>query len=115
MKEIENNLIELSTCKESIQSKSARSSELLTKLESSKSTLNIDEYFGPVQPLYKQLMNAFVEENSLVDTIFYLNEALQKGVIDLDIFIKVYWTPISSFSSQFHLFSTSESYLEDSL
>lgn len=89
VKEIETNLVELSKCRENIQAKDSKLSELVTKMELSENQLNIDEYFGPVQPLYKQLFNAFAEENSIVDTIFYLNEALQKDVIDLDIFIKV--------------------------
>lgn len=82
-------LVLLHCCKENIEKRDAELKELVAKMESMKDSLNIDEYFGPIQPLYKQLFNAFVEENSIVDTIFYLNEGLQKGVIDLDVFIKV--------------------------
>ncbi|KAH9415070.1 hypothetical protein DERP_013540 [Dermatophagoides pteronyssinus] len=88
VKDIETNLVELSKCKEKIQAKDSKISELVAKMESSENQLNIDEYFGPVQPLYKQLFNAFAEENAIIDTIFYLNEALQKNVIELDVFIK---------------------------
>lgn len=89
VKSIENNLVELSKCQDKIKNKDSQLKEHLAKLESSSERPNIDEYFGPVQPLYKQLLNAFVEENSIVDTTYYLSEALQKGVIDLDVFIKV--------------------------
>lgn len=82
-------LVVLHSCKENIEKRDEELTELVSKMESMKDSLNIDDYFGPIQPLYKQLFNAFVEENSIVDTIFYLNEGLQKSVIDLDIFIKV--------------------------
>lgn len=36
-----------------------------------------------------RLLNAFAEENAIQDAIYYLSEALQKGVIDLDHFLKV--------------------------
>lgn len=88
VKTIENNLVQLSECKEKLKSKDAKVDDCLAKADSTKETLNIDEYFGPVQPLYKQLFNAFAEENAIVDTTYNLNEALQKGVIDLDVFIK---------------------------
>jgi len=96
VKTIETNLVELNKCTEKISNKNVKINEYLIKLES-KENLNIDEYFGPVQPLYKQLLNAFVEENSIIDTIYYLNLALQKNVIDLDIFIKVYCGLLLSF------------------
>lgn len=83
-------LVELNQCNESLQCYNERLTESTSKIDLvSSETPDIDEFFGPTLPLYKQLVNAFVEENALVDTIFYLNEALQKGVIDLDIFIKV--------------------------
>ncbi|UXI15688.1 hypothetical protein NH340_JMT01631 [Sarcoptes scabiei] len=84
---IETNLVELSKCKENLIERNAKLNETLSKIES-KDSFDIDEYFGPIQPLYKQLFNAFVEENAIIDTIFYLNEALQKNVIDLDVFLK---------------------------
>lgn len=64
--------------------------DCIAKLESeNKDQMNIDECFGPIEPLYKQLFNAYVEESAIVDTIYYLNEGLKKEVIDLDIFLKV--------------------------
>ncbi|CAN7939871.1 unnamed protein product [Ixodes hexagonus] len=35
-----------------------------------------------------RLLNAFAEENATEDAIYYLGEALRKGVIDLDVFLK---------------------------
>lgn len=89
VKTIETNLVELAKCNNKIRLNDSKITDTLAKMDSPSHKLNIDECFGPIQPLYKQLLNAFVEENSIVDTIFYLNEALQKGVITLDVFIKV--------------------------
>ena len=36
-----------------------------------------------------RLLNAFAEEQATEDAIYYLGEALRKGVIDLDVFLKV--------------------------
>lgn len=103
VKTIENNLVQLSECKEKLKSKDAKVDDCLAKADSTKETLNIDEYFGPVQPLYKQLFNAFAEENAIVDTTYNLNEALQKGVIDLDVFIKVRLLEFSVFKDKTNL------------
>lgn len=36
-----------------------------------------------------RIVNAFAEENATEDAVYYLGEALRKGVIDLDVFLKV--------------------------
>ncbi|XP_013413928.1 tumor susceptibility gene 101 protein isoform X2 [Lingula anatina] len=61
--------------------------EALRKMES-QNDLNIDDAVVTTAPLYKQLMNAFAEEQSIEDAIYYIGEALRKGVIDLDVFLK---------------------------
>ncbi|XP_026473091.1 tumor susceptibility gene 101 protein isoform X2 [Ctenocephalides felis] len=50
--------------------------------------IDVDEAVTTTAPLYKQLLNAFAEEAATEDTIYYLDEALLKGVIDLDTFLK---------------------------
>lgn len=50
---------------------------------------DIDDIIVPTAPLYKQILNLYAEENAIEDTIFYLGEALRRGVIDLEVFLKV--------------------------
>lgn len=52
---------------------------------------DIDDIIVPTAPLYKQILNLYAEENAIEDTIFYLGEALRRGVIDLEVFLKVTW------------------------
>ena len=61
--------------------------ELQQKIESQQE-LSIDEAVVAPAPLYNQIVNAFAEENATEDAVYYLGEALRKGVIDLDIFLK---------------------------
>lgn len=61
--------------------------ELIRKVEN-QGSINVDEAVVTTAPLYKQLVNAFAEENATEDAIYYLGEALRKGVIDLDVFLK---------------------------
>lgn len=39
--------------------------------------------------IISRIVNAFAEENATEDAVYYLGEALRKGVIDLDVFLKV--------------------------
>lgn len=50
--------------------------------------LNVDEVVFPATPLYKQILESFAEEQAIEDTIFYLGEALRKGSVDLESFLK---------------------------
>ena len=50
--------------------------------------INCDEAVIASNPLYKQLMNAFAEESATEDAIYFLGEALRKGTIDVDVFLK---------------------------
>lgn len=70
-----------------LTSKNDEMQDLLTKLEGQE-TVDIDEVVTTTAPLYKQLLNAFAEESATEDAIYYLGEALRKGVIDLDVFLK---------------------------
>ena len=36
-----------------------------------------------------RLLNTFAEEQATADAIYYLQEGLKRGVIDLDVFLKV--------------------------
>lgn len=50
--------------------------------------LNVDDVVFPATPLYKQILESFAEEQAIEDTIFYLGEALRKGSVDLEAFLK---------------------------
>nr|XP_033783744.1 tumor susceptibility gene 101 protein [Geotrypetes seraphini] len=60
----------------------------LEKMENQSEQSDIDEVIIPTAPLYKQILNLYAEENAIEDTIFYLGEALRRGVIDLEVFLK---------------------------
>lgn len=87
---MDDEIIETNDCKQQLIAKSAQLSEVIAKCDDTEKSVDIDEVFGPTQPLYKQLLNAFAEENAVVDAIYNLTEALRKGVIDLEIFLKVF-------------------------
>lgn len=50
--------------------------------------VDVDEAVVTTAPLYSQLLNAFAEEATLEDAMYYMGEALRKEVIDLDTFLK---------------------------
>ncbi|XP_030058309.1 tumor susceptibility gene 101 protein [Microcaecilia unicolor] len=60
----------------------------LEKMENQSEQSDIDEVIIPTAPLYKQILNLYAEENAIEDTIFYLGEALRRGVLDLEVFLK---------------------------
>ena len=39
--------------------------------------------------LIVRLLNAFAEEQATEDAVYYMGEALRKGVVELDVFLKV--------------------------
>jgi ESCRT-I complex subunit TSG101 len=88
MVRMEREVTEIEETKRQLQAKNSQLGEILAKHENNGNTPNIDEAFGPTEPLYKQLLNAFAEENAVVDAIYYLGEALSKGVIELELFLK---------------------------
>ncbi|XP_067445416.1 tumor susceptibility 101a [Thunnus thynnus] len=63
-------------------------SDALEKMENQSENNDIDDVIVPTAPLYKQILNLYAEENAIEDTIFYLGEALRRGVIDLEVFLK---------------------------
>ncbi|XP_036718860.1 LOW QUALITY PROTEIN: tumor susceptibility gene 101 protein-like [Balaenoptera musculus] len=73
---------------ELLRKKDEELSSTLEKMENESENNDIDEVIIPTAPLYKQILNLYAEENAIEDTIFYLGEALRRGVIDLDVFLK---------------------------
>lgn len=85
---MENEAVELSETKRVLDEKNNHYQALIVKYRDSNQEPDIDEAFGPIEPLYKQLMNCFAEENAISDAIYYLSEGLQKGVIEVEPFLK---------------------------
>ncbi|XP_029437941.1 tumor susceptibility gene 101 protein [Rhinatrema bivittatum] len=73
---------------ELLKRKDEELSTALEKMENQSENSDIDEVILPTAPLYKQILNLYAEENAIEDTIFYLGEALRRGVIDLEVFLK---------------------------
>uniref|UniRef100_A0A8C5AME8 Tumor susceptibility 101a n=1 Tax=Gadus morhua TaxID=8049 RepID=A0A8C5AME8_GADMO len=74
---------------ELLKKKDEELSEALEKMENQSENNDIDDVIVPTAPLYKQILNLYAEENAIEDTIFYLGEALRRGTIDLEVFLKV--------------------------
>lgn len=49
----------------------------------------VDELVASVWPLYEQLVRLVAEDNAITDTLFHLGRALDKGVMALDMYLKV--------------------------
>ncbi|KAF7702249.1 tumor susceptibility 101a [Silurus meridionalis] len=73
---------------ELLKKKDEELTEALEKMENQSENNDIDDVIVPTAPLYKQILNLYSEENAIEDTIFYLGEALRRGVIDLEVFLK---------------------------
>jgi len=78
---------DLSSNIEILEAKQAEMAGLVEKMEDGEE-VNCDEAVVASNPLYKQLMNAFAEESATEDAIYFLGEALRKGTIDTDVFLK---------------------------
>merc|ERR1711936_422239 len=70
-----------------LESKKDEMEDMLEKMEEGEE-FNCDDAVNASCPLYKQLMNAFAEEAATEDAIYFLGEALRKGAIDVDVFLK---------------------------
>jgi len=70
-----------------LQDKEIELEKEINKLMNNQS-IDVDEAVTPIAPLYKQMLNAFVEEAGIEDAIYYLAEGLRSGIIDLDAFLK---------------------------
>jgi len=55
---------------------------------SNEESIDVDDAVTTTAPLYRQLLTAFGEEAALEDAIYYMGEALRRGVIDLDVFLR---------------------------
>lgn len=78
----------------SLQTSNAKILAKKQELEAAKEAINGNDNLSPddiVQvpfPLYNQLLKAYAEDASDDDAMYYLGEALRRGVIDCDMFLK---------------------------
>lgn len=61
---------------------------LVEQTEATKHELDIDEAVTTTAPLYRQLVNAYAEEQATQDAVYYLGEALRRSVLDLDTYLR---------------------------
>lgn len=87
MNKLERDEAELKKNIQLLQDKDAELTKSLEQLEQN-DEIDVDEAVQTTAPLYKQLINAYAEEAAIEDAIYYLGEALRKGVIDLEVFLK---------------------------
>lgn len=71
-----------------LREREAEIKAVLSRLSSATEPLDVDEAVTTTAPLYKQLLNAYAEDQATQDAIYYLGEALRRDVIDLDCFLK---------------------------
>lgn len=83
-----NDISDVSAAKIKLQELNEQLQEFIVKYDKEDEQVNPDEVYGPTQPLFKQLLDAFAEENAIVDAIYYTGEGLRLGVITLDVFLK---------------------------
>lgn len=74
--------------KSMLESKNTEMEMKIKSMEEKQDELNVDEVVSATTPLYKQIVEAFAEEQALEDTIYYLGEGLRRDVVDLDVFLK---------------------------
>uniref|UniRef100_A0A915IS90 Tumor susceptibility gene 101 protein n=1 Tax=Romanomermis culicivorax TaxID=13658 RepID=A0A915IS90_ROMCU len=60
----------------------------LLSLASESEELGIDDALDTTAPIYRQLLNAYVEDNAIEDCIYYLSQALKNNKLDLEVFLK---------------------------
>ncbi|XP_050695886.1 tumor susceptibility gene 101 protein-like [Eriocheir sinensis] len=71
-----------------LREREAEMKAVVARLSSATDPLDVDEAVTTTAPLYKQLLNAYAEDQATQDAIYYLGEALRRDVIDLDCFLK---------------------------
>jgi ESCRT-I complex subunit TSG101 len=71
-----------------MKDKNAQLESLLEYLRAQPDDVNIDDAVSATTPLYEQILQLYAEENAIEDTVYYLGEALRKGVIELETFLK---------------------------
>jgi len=72
---------------QTLEKKQTDLTEILSKHETS-DEIDVDEAVMASAPLFRQLLNAYAEESATEDALYFLGEALRRGVVDIDSFLK---------------------------
>lgn len=87
MQKLQDESAELDRSIKTLEDKQTEMSDLVAKLEES-AEIDVDEAVVASAPLFKQLFAAYAEESATEDALYFLGEALRRGVIDCDVFLK---------------------------
>jgi ESCRT-I complex subunit TSG101 len=71
-----------------LKEKTVELESVIEYLESQPGEINVDDTVVPTNVLYNQILKLYAEENAIDDTIYYLGEALRRGVITHEVFLK---------------------------
>ena len=72
-----------------LKQKNSEAEEAIKCMEDDAANLNIDDAVLTTAPLYNQILQVYAEEQAVEDAIYYLNDALRRDVIDIEVFLKV--------------------------
>ena len=71
-----------------LQQKNDEIQNEIEQLNEKQVNIECDDYVQATTPLYKQVVTSFAEEQAIEDEIYHLGQALHKGVLDVDAFLK---------------------------
>jgi len=72
---------------DTLEKKQEEMKDLIEKLEENQE-INVDEAVTASAPLYRQLLSAYAEESATEDALYFLGEALRRGTVDVEVFLK---------------------------
>uniref|UniRef100_A0A1X7UNL7 UEV domain-containing protein n=2 Tax=Amphimedon queenslandica TaxID=400682 RepID=A0A1X7UNL7_AMPQE len=88
LREMETKQNEVNSSIDTLRQKTAEVDSIIEYLESQPDEFNIDEAIVATNPVHNQILRLYAEENAIDDTIYYLGEALRRGVITSEAFLK---------------------------
>jgi len=71
-----------------LKDKKVELEKMLEQVETEGDDVPVDEVVSASTPLYKQLVTCVAEEAAIEDSLFMLGDALRKGAVDCDVFLR---------------------------
>jgi len=87
LRNLETESLQLDSSIKTLEQKQTDLKDMITKLDTTEQ-IDVDEAVTAAAPLYRQLLTAYAEESATEDAIYFLGEALRRGVIDCETFLK---------------------------
>ena len=78
--------VDTATCM--LETKNQEIENEIEVLNEKQGSIECDDYVQATTPIYKQVVSSFAEEQAIEDEIYHLGQALHKGVLDTDAFLK---------------------------